>query len=184
LESPNPFSVELGQDLEINLGDQAVLSPYYSISPDSVSWFADGLIDCAVNCESVTYYPSVSGMVSMEANSAQGCLSSDTIQVSVNEARKVFIPNAFSPNGDGYNDHFLLFGDVPNVQGVEEFIVFDRWGAVVFYKKNGQINDPDSGWDGYLNGKLSQPGVYVYMARIRFLDDVVKTYTGDLTLNR
>lgn len=74
--------------------------------------------------------------------------------VEVMPSAMVYIPNAFSPNGDGLNDVFGVKG-----HGVTEFDlkVYDRWGEMIF-----QSSDPNLGWDGTYKGRLAQHGVYVY----------------------
>jgi gliding motility-associated-like protein len=82
-----------------------------------------------------------------------GCTASGKVKVDVYSI--LFMPNAFTPNGDGKNDVFRI---PPSIGvNVRSFIIFDRWGERVFSTKNS-----DTGWDGTLNG-LSQPtGVYVW----------------------
>ncbi len=74
----------------------------------------------------------------------------------------LYIPNAFSPNGDGSNDKFRVY-PAPNVN-IESFAlyVFDRWGNHLY-----DTNDTSEGWDGTLNSKIFNPGVYVYHIRIK-----------------
>ena len=74
----------------------------------------------------------------------------------------LYIPNAFSPNGDGNNDKFKVYPS-PNVQ-IESFdlYVFDRWGNHLY-----DTHDTSEGWDGTLNSKIFNPGVYVYYIRIK-----------------
>lgn len=74
----------------------------------------------------------------------------------------LYIPNAFSPNGDGANDKFRVYPS-PNVR-IESFelFVFDRWGNHLY-----DTQDTDEGWDGTLNTKIFNPGVYVYYVRIK-----------------
>lgn len=65
-----------------------------------------------------------------------------------------FLPNAFTPDGDGLNDSFLP--KMSNAGGYV-FTVYDRWGKKLF-----ETRDPDQGWDGSFNGSLCEKGVYVY----------------------
>ncbi len=84
------------------------------------------------------------------------CLVTDTIVVRYRyKSPDVFIPNSFTPNEDGLNEVYYVVGaDEEEYQ----FMIFDRWGEMIFYS-----NDPAKGWDGtYKNGKLVQQGVYVW----------------------
>lgn len=98
--------------------------------------------------------------------------------------REIFAPNVFSPNGDGVNDRFYLTGDPGSVEKIAFLRVFDRWGELIYELNNGQINHTDSGWDGTLKGKLLQPGVYIWYARIDFVDGVYEIHYGDVTIVR
>lgn len=68
-----------------------------------------------------------------------------------------YVPNAFSPNGDGRNDHFHFYTD-PNINIIDlEFFVYDRYGGELF-----QTNDPQVGWDGDTEGQPLNTGLYVW----------------------
>ena len=86
-----------------------------------------------------------------------GCKARDkvTVYVLCNNAN-VFIPNTFSPNGDGANDIFYPRGN--GVYSIKMFRIFNRWGEVVF-----ETTDLNKGWDGTFNGKPQPMGVYVYV---------------------
>jgi gliding motility-associated-like protein len=93
----------------------------------------------------------------------------------------VFIPNVFTPNGDGINDLFMVYS-AGGVAVIEEMLIFDRWGELVFNRKDALPNLSGYGWDGSFKGKPMNAGVFVYYARIRFLDGTVREFKGDLTL--
>jgi gliding motility-associated-like protein len=67
---------------------------------------------------------------------------------------KVYIPNAFSPNGDGQNDFFEVFGTFYEIKSTQ---IYDRWGSLLF-----QSDNPTMKWDGEYQGKVLPNGVYVY----------------------
>jgi len=107
-----------------------------------------------------------------------GCTDSDSVQVTLlPPGNMVIIPNAFSPNDDGVNDVFRLFGS--NVESVELF-VYNRWGQEV-YTGSGS---PAIGWDGTYKGVEQELGVYVYYASITFTDGTEKDFKGNVTLMR
>ena len=99
----------------------------------------------------------------------------------VDKSRNVFIPNAFSPNGDGFNDYFTIYGGI-DVEEIVNFQVYNRWGDVVFSKKNFQPNDNLIGWDGFFNGKNVNNGVYIFSVEILFKDGLKEMYSGDVTI--
>ena len=109
-----------------------------------------------------------------------GCVRTDTVPVYVRdvicEEPYVFVPNAFSPNGDGKNDILYVRGEV--VLEVV-FKVYDRWGEKVF-----ETTDLSRGWDGLYRGKPCEPGVYDYHLQVTCLG--MKRYfkKGNVTLLR
>jgi gliding motility-associated-like protein len=86
-----------------------------------------------------------------------------------------YIPNAFTPNGDGVNDYFFLYGQ--SGVTVHSFKVFDRWGEKVY--------DGLFPWDGTYKGQLCQPGVYVYIFSIGLFGHLEDDHRkGSVTLIR
>jgi gliding motility-associated-like protein len=69
---------------------------------------------------------------------------------------EVFLPNAFSPNGDGINDEFRAYAACDRVEGFR-LTVFDRWGSVVF-----TTTDFNQAWDGTMSNNLCITGVYIW----------------------
>lgn len=96
----------------------------------------------------------------------------------------VFIPNTFSPNEDGNNDFFTVFGDDNFIKIVKTLRIYNRWGALVFEKNNLSINSPELGWHGNYKNEISNDGVYTYYAEIEFLNNDITTLKGDITLIR
>jgi gliding motility-associated-like protein len=87
--------------------------------------------------------------------STTGCVTIDTLLVNVGTEPAVFVPNAWSPNGDGHNDY--LFPLTINVVKINYFRVFNRWGQEVF-----ETNIIGSGWDGNFRGKAQPMDVYTW----------------------
>ena len=110
-----------------------------------------------------------------------GCTISESVLIKVNKERRVYIPNVFSPNFDGHNDGFTVFGG-KGVEQVRSLRVFDRWGALVFEARDFQPNIASLGWNGIHKGEKVNPGVYVYVAIIAFSDGTEITYQGDVTV--
>ncbi|MBU2018065.1 MAG: gliding motility-associated C-terminal domain-containing protein, partial [Bacteroidetes bacterium] len=95
--------------------------------------------------------------VSLEVVGAGGCMNSITIPVTVNTGATVYIPNAFTPNGDSENQYFMpvLGGDIDF--STYKMQIFNRWGELLFESK-----DPNIGWDGTFKNKACKVGVYSY----------------------
>ena len=110
-----------------------------------------------------------------------GCTVTASVAVGVEKVREVYIPNSFSPNGDGTNDIFFINGG-RGIRQVNSFRVYNRWGEVVYSDINFQPNDPSRGWNGMFRGKEVNPAVFVYIAEISFIDGIEEMYSGDVTV--
>jgi len=106
-------------------------------------------------------------------------ITSDTVTVTVDESCNkniVYIPNIFSPNGDGANDVFRVRG--PEIDSLH-LQVYNRWGNMVFETK-----DINGAWDGTYSGKKCEAGVYAYWAEITFTNGEKEIKKGDVSLVR
>lgn len=116
-----------------------------------------------------------------------GCTTQAKVFVELDRNRNVYLPNAFSPNGDGSNDEFRVFA-CRGVRQVTLVRIFDRWGNLVFDRgvANPLAPNCDGGivvWDGLQqDGKGVNEGVYVYVVEVEFLDNVKLLYRGNITL--
>jgi large repetitive protein len=110
-----------------------------------------------------------------------GCSAKDTIQIKAFcVGTQVFIPNTFTPDGDGINDVFMVQGK--GIGSVKTFRVFNRWGELVFEKNHFAPNDPAYGWDGKVNGIPAAPDVFVYTAEVLCDNGSSYVYKGNITL--
>lgn len=107
----------------------------------------------------------------------------DVVMIAFESCREVYIPNAFSPNGDGINDRFFLQDD-GDVTTVIQMRIFDRWGGMVFEQTNFLPNNSALGWDGRFRGKPALEGVYTWFAELIFRDGKQELFSGTVTLVR
>jgi gliding motility-associated-like protein len=89
---------------------------------------------------------------------------------------QVFIPNSFSPNGDGLNDVLQVYGDVIKEM---QFMVFNQWGERIY-----ESRDLKRAWDGTSKGKLQPAGVYMYVSKLVLNDGTVIQKKGSINLIR
>lgn len=122
-------------------------------------------------------YPTDSTTYTVYGLADNGCRNQDSVTIRIDYRDNLFVPSAFSPNGDGINDMFR----VTNItfQKLQEFRVFNRWGQEIF-----RTNDPKLGWDGTWKGVPQEMGSYQYLIRVAYPDGYVETYKGDVTLVR
>jgi len=118
--------------------------------------------------------------VTLVVTNALGCEDEITVLIEIRDELAVYIPNAFTPNGDGVNDWFYVNG---NDIDPEEFLlqVFNRWGQLVF-----ETEDPQEPWFGSMNNngdKTVQDGIYAYRVEARSYSTKIKSeYLGHVTL--
>ena len=86
----------------------------------------------------------------------------DSIEVAEYCPSTLYMPNTFTPNGDGLNDIFIPVGK--NISSVH-LMIFDRWGGILF-----ESNDPNVGWDGTYQGQLVKNDIYAWKLEYRFID--------------
>lgn len=89
--------------------------------------------------------------------------------------KELYIPNAFTPNGDGLNDYFKIVN--LRDEKVIDFRVFNRWGTIMF-----RGEDNNASWDGKYKDKLQPTGVYGYLIKVGYPDGKIVTYKGTITL--
>ena len=178
----------MGEDIFVELGDSLILAPEITGEIVEINWSPNNIFDnCvdSINCFNPLFYPTGQISVSATVMDDNGCSDTDFVTIFVSKKRYVYIPNAFSPDGedDPENETFMIYGGKA-VEKVTMFRVFTRWGELVHETSNFVPGDSKDGWDGYFNGKMMNPGVYVYMAEIEFSDGLKQIFRGDVTLMR
>ena len=109
--------------------------------------------------------PSTTTTYTFTATSNYGCVSYDTITIGLKCGDgQVFIPNTFTPNGDGHNDRFWISGT--GIATITSLRIYNRWGELMFQSTNTNANDPGAGWDGTYKGVVLEPDVFVYVAQV------------------
>jgi|GEM_PF-722656 len=182
LIQPNEFVVSLGNDEEILLGDSLRLNGLFSNPVDTFFWSDTSFLSC-VTCPNPFAKPFNTTPIVLTAIDENGCESSDVILLSIDKERKIYIPSAFSPNADGRNDRFTIYGG-NGIQEIEYLQIFNRWGALVFERKEFPPNAESLGWDGSFKGASAGSGVYIYQMKVNFVDGFETLYKGDVTIIR
>lgn len=178
---PPELIADLGGDREVLLGDSLRLAVIANSTNALYQWS----IDPSLTDNAVIVRPRDNTSVTVTViDTLTECIASSTIQLLVDRRPRLFLPTAFSPNGDGVNDMFYPFAG-NDVRTVSDFRIFGRFGDLVF-ERGGEFapNNADSGWDGRVGGQLAAIGVYVYTATVSFFDGRVETINGEVTLLR
>ncbi|MBS1644835.1 MAG: PKD domain-containing protein, partial [Bacteroidetes bacterium] len=171
--------VDAGGDLKIVAGKSALLQASgFGIS--HVKWDADSTLSC-LDCFAPEAKPKLTTTYKITAYNEFGCTSTDSVTVVVLcDGSQLFIPNTFSPNGDGNNDVFFPRGE--GIQLIRSFRIYNRWGELMFARENVPVNDASAGWDGLHNGKILSPDVFVYILEANCSSGAPIVFKGDITL--
>jgi gliding motility-associated-like protein len=144
---------------------------------NTYSWSPANNVACPT-CATTEAWPQQNTTYIVTVIDANGCKAFDTVSVEVTPITGLFVPNAFTPNGDGTNDEFQVFGDMGTVHYFA-LSIFNRWGEKVF-----ESNNYNTHWDGTFGGAPSPQGTYVYILEVAFSDGSHKDYKGSITLLR
>ncbi len=179
------YRFDLPKDTVINLGDEITISPELSdfIDPDDmhVLWRPNTDLDCA-QCLDLIVSPLRNTTYCLQISNSSSCKAEACIEIKVNEIDRIFVPQAFTPNGDQKNDR-LIIGHSPDLELVQKFIIYDRWGNLL-YEKTNFLPGEEEGWDGRFGGRFLDPQVLVYYMQYRLINGVVHEQSGDITLLR
>ncbi len=179
-----PLTINI-EDQTIKLGQNAFLEPTIAETGVPIfdfNWSVAKETLCS-GCPFISISPRSSLEVLLEVVDLNGCTASDFAQVIVQRKDLYYAPNAFSPNGDAENDYFNLFSGNA-ISEVANLKIYDRWGEIVFEQDNLDFNNPQSGWDGTHKGNVMNPGVYIYVAQIIYVDGSRAIEQGEFTLVR
>ena len=143
---------------------------------------ADGL--SCTGCQSPYAQPESTTTYYVTSFSNQGCVAYDTITVTVLpfDDITVFVPNAFTPNGDGVNDYLFIYGS--DIAMISSLRVYDRWGSLIWQGANLPAGMETNGWDGGSNGEQAMAGTYAVVAEVLLTFGVSKVVYGNVTLLR
>ena len=111
------------------------------------------------------------------AHTANGCEATDDIKIKVYKGPEIYVPGAFTPNGDGLND--ILKAIPIGMKEFSFFSIYNRYGQVIFTTKNA-----NTGWDGKIKGVEQDPAVFVWMAKAIDYKGNVVLRKGTVTLIR
>ncbi len=203
------INLNIGRDTALYLNDNLLLNATISSSnthpPYTIAWSFNQTVLAAnpTNNLEILFAPHTNGQVSATVTDVNGCTATTTISVAIKDGSAVYIPNAISPNGDGNNDFFAVFGGV-NVKEIRLLRIFDRYGELVHEKHNFAPNTPawNGTWSRYANTPVApawggQGGVgfgfskseaaidvYAVYIEIELTDGNTKSFVQDLTVLR
>ncbi len=174
MPAADPITILSGGDAQLNMNYTGAIISY--------NWLPAQNLNCT-RCPVPTANPQFTTKYVVNVTDRYGCTAKGEITVRVVcTGQNFFIPNTFSPNGDGSNEVFYPRGS--GLDRAKILRIFNRWGEVVFEKYDMPINVASAGWDGTWKGKKANADVYVYQLEIYCKNGELITYNGNVTLIR
>jgi gliding motility-associated-like protein len=170
--------VDAGQDTTVLETESAPLFATASgnTTSGSYTWTPSQYLSCT-NCQNPVVSPLQTTTYTVRYSDNNGCTATDTVRIEFEPGEYyLYMPNAFTPNGDGNNDIVA-----PIFKGAQKltFRIWDRWGELVF-----ECETQNCAWNGSFNGKPLDPGVFIWEAVVKYKRPSVVRYTGSITLIR
>jgi hypothetical protein len=178
----NEIDIKIPLTIYVKAGDSVRLNALLNIPNQNIkkiTWTPKDKLTCstcvntiAVTDEDITY--------KIEVEDIFGCKGFAEVRLIITKPDEVNIPNVISTTS-GTNGGFTLYGN-DQVKLINKLAIYDRWGNLMFTRKNFEPNKPELGWDGRFNGKDVVQGVFVYIFEVDINGSGKKIFTGDLTV--
>jgi gliding motility-associated-like protein len=174
--------IDAGADKTIAVGSSVELGVKVSADATAIKWQPSLGLSCG-NCANPVANPKQTTSYKVMAINEGGCVNNDEITLFVvcNNGN-IFLPNTFSPNGNGTNDAFYPRGT--GLYNIRSMRIFNRWGEPVFEASNFKANDASKGWTGTYRNKPAPNDVYVYFVEVICENNAVLMYSGNIALIR
>lgn len=183
----NDFSISASSDTLIDYGGTATLSARGDSTFVGIhyTWYIEDSVICD-QCSTIQVQPLRPTSYKVIASNSVQCVSGREVKVNIrirDSERIIYVPNAFTPNGDRLNDRITIFGS-QLLQSVLQLDIYDRWGNLAFRRMNFNPNDIQLGWDGSGRRQAYSGGTFVYFTRVQFIDGSTKRFQGSFHLLR
>ena len=178
------FDIITSNDTLINLGDSLRLSA--SINPPlsaSWKWTPTNTVRCDT-CPITWAKPNTTTQYQVEILEKENkCRKTSRITVRIKSGCDIYIPTAFSPNGDNINDKFALYPSAC-LKRIKRFAVFNRWGNLIVARNDitAANNQPIDLWDGTMNGNVLDTGTFVYVVEAEYINGQSEVISGDFSI--
>ncbi|MET0463634.1 MAG: PKD domain-containing protein [Chitinophagaceae bacterium] len=173
-------TVTMPGQMTIAVGFADTIPASYSNGVNQWTWTPPYALSC-FNCPRPVASPRSTTTYQVAFSDINGCKNTGSIEVVVIcKDANFYIPNTFSPNGDGNNDRFYPRGR--GLYMIRSMRVFNRWGESVFENRSFSANDANAGWDGRYKGNRVQPDVYVYQIEIQCDNGETIKLSGNIAL--
>ncbi len=169
------FQVSLGADTIVLIADPVELSPVHDWPGKVTYQWSTGSSDALI-------YAANQGTFAVSVTNENGCTVTDEVFVCDCARFQVYIANVFQPNDNLNNDLWFVQAQEGVVHNIEQILVSDQWGTIVYQARNILPNDKSNSWDGRFRDKLCNPGVYTYAIKIQYANGKRETLYGTVTI--
>lgn len=183
LTEPPALLADAGEDKETDLGIPiGLLADYMPISADATfNWFPPDGLSCIDCLDPIATAPGTTEYTFTVTDRA-GCTSSDRVRVTVEAVREIFAPNVIDLAPLTEENQWFRIRVGPHGELIERLDIYDRWGNRVYHEEALPVDPITEGWNGRINGSIANPGVYVWIAKVRYIDGEVLDQSGTLTI--
>lgn len=178
---PAPLIVDAGKDTTVLYGEEISLRPSCSAAWDSLAalyWSPSAGLNCE-NCPFPVVNAEKDDWYYIHVTDVNGCARYDSVLVRVKRLNGYDAPNVIQPSSS-VNGRFTIYSLYNSVEVIEHLGIYDRWGNLVFHVENIPPDDPQRGWDGTFHNNQTSPGVYVWVAKIRYKTGAIENIAGDI----
>lgn len=183
--TPPKFTIDATADATINLGDKIQLfaNPINPQGKVVLTWKQpyDSTLSC-LKCPNPTAKPYSTITYTVTGVDSIGCRATDSIKITVEKPRNIYVPTGFTPNKDNVNDKLYVRGRKGTQ--IDLFRIYDRWGELVYEARTFNINDENVGWNGTFKGQDMMSGQFVWYIEATYIDGAKETVKGHTTLIR
>ena len=163
-------------------GESTTLIPIITSPYSSITWTPTDYLSCT-DCPTPTTKPEEPITYHVLVTDEQGCQDSISVRVIIRKDINIFVPNIFTPNGDGINDYVSVFAD-HHIKKIDNLKIFTRWGELVYEKSDFLPNIESEGWNGKFRNADMDPAVFAWVVQVTIPGEGVRIIKGDVTLIR
>lgn len=184
LTEPDKILVNLGRDTTIEVGEVIEIKAKVNLVPNQIQKMVwnDFITPTCATCFDISVAPTQNTGYLLAVYDKNNCVGKDEMFIYVKDL-PIFAPNTFSPNDDGINDGFTIFGN-DNTFKINSLRIFNRWGDMVFEGLDIPVNDYTKGWDGKYKNIEQQGAVYIFVAELELKDKRKQNFKGEVLLIR
>jgi gliding motility-associated-like protein len=178
LDAGGPFTIQMGDSIELTPRISGAFNPSYQYS-----WTPANTVTFPNQLQTYVHPIKTTNYVLTVLDISRGCSVKDNVLVEVINPINIYVPNVFTPDGNGRNDMFIPLTGL-GIEKIAVFRIYDRWGELVFENNNFLPNDESQGWNGMLKGVKMNPANYIYYLEFELTNGKKEVLSGDVTLMR